>query len=147
MGIRHQIRFKDAGEDSIAVKAYKQACAEKPEIGELRPRMSTRRRRHIFFENSGICHYCAHAIDPKRERFEIIHIDAWAISRNDSNANTRPAHLKCHQRATAEEDLPLIAHIKRVEAFDRGFTGTTSPMPAGRNSPFKKKIGGRIERR
>lgn len=115
-------------------------------MGE-RHRMSTRRKKHIFVENAGICHYCGVKIDNKRERFEIAHVIALAMGGRDVNPNCRPAHVDCHRDATRRVDIPAIARVKRIADRHEGFHVAKNPMPGSRDSPWKRKMDGTVVRR
>ena len=52
----------------------------------------------------------------------------------------------CHKSKTRGQDMPRIAKAKRIIDRERGIK-KPSRFPCSRNSPFKMKIGGGIERR
>jgi 5-methylcytosine-specific restriction enzyme A len=112
-----------------------------------RPHMSARRREHLFHLHLGLCHRCALAIDPVRERFEIGHVIPWAISRDDSDENCQPEHYTCHRAHTNEVDIPLIAKVKRQYRNHNGFRVSARPMPGSKASPFRKRMDGTVEKR
>lgn len=113
-----------------------------------RPRMSTKRKRHIFFENNGICADCSQPIDAKHDRWEIAHLDGWWLSGKDANPYLRPMHFRCHLVNTRTVDVPMVAKVKRQQDRDLGFkTCATRPIDGSRNTPWKRKVGGRVERR
>ena len=109
-------------------------------------RMSTSRRARIFEQNDGICHICDQPIDGTRERWEVEHVIALEISRDDSDENLRPAHVNCHKEKT-KEDAKTIAKCKRVEAKHRGSFRTRNPLPGSKNSDWKQKVNGDWVRR
>jgi 5-methylcytosine-specific restriction endonuclease McrA len=112
-----------------------------------RRNMSTTRRRRIFLEADGICHICGCKIDGTKEAWDADHVIPLEISGDDSDENLRPAHRKCHQQKTAKEDAPTIAKCKRVEAKHSGAHRSKSTLPGSRDSKWKRKINGTVERR
>jgi len=108
-----------------------------------RRNMSTSRRARIFQAADGICHICNQPIDGTRDRWEVEHVIALEISRDDSDENLRPAHYRCHKEKT-KEDAAIIAKCKRVEAKHNGTFRTRNPMPGGRGDKRKRKVGGRV---
>ncbi|MEX5513587.1 HNH endonuclease [Pseudophaeobacter sp. 1A09344] len=112
-----------------------------------RRRMSTTRRAKIFKAANGICHICGCKIDGTKEAWDADHVIPLEISGDDSDENLRPAHRKCHQRKTAKEDAPTIAKCKRVEAKHSGAHRSKSTLPGSRDSKWKRKINGTVERR
>lgn len=85
-----------------------------------RRRMSTTRRARIFADHDGICHICGQPIDGTREAWDADHVIPLEISGDDTDANLRPAHKRCHVRKTAAQDVPAIAKAKRVHAKHTG---------------------------
>jgi len=52
----------------------------------------------------------------------------------------------CHSVKTRKLDVPAIAKTKRIIDRERGIK-KPSRFPGNRNSPFKLKVGGGVERR
>jgi len=104
---------------------------------------SKKDRARIFAASAGVCHLCKGQIQVG-EAWEVEHVIAYALTRDNSDENLRPAHVKCHRDKTAV-DVPAIAKAKRREAKHAGFT-----RPAGRlqSAPFPKpdKAARRAER-
>jgi 5-methylcytosine-specific restriction endonuclease McrA len=112
------------------------------------PRKSLTRnqRAELFLEHRGICHLCGTRIQAERgEAWEVEHVDAREISGRDDASNLRPAHIKCHKVKTAQ-DKAIIAKCNRIRNRHLGIK-KPSRFPGARNSPFKMKIGGGVERR
>jgi len=105
---------------------------------------SKKDRARIFAASAGVCHLCKGHIQVG-EAWEVEHVIPYALTRDNSDENLRPAHKKCHERKTRGEDIPAIAKAKRREAKHAGFT-----RPAGRlqGPPFPKpdKAARRAER-
>lgn len=89
-----------------------------------RKRFSVKDRARIFAANDGCCHLCGGKIDGVREAWEIEHVIAWELTRDDSDTNLRPAHKECHKRKTHGEDRPAIQKAKNRQAK---FTGAKKP--------------------
>lgn len=79
---------------------------------------SRKDRARIFALGKGCCHLCSGKIGVG-EAWEVEHLIPWAISRDDSDDNLRPAHKKCHAPKTVE-DVGVIAKLKRIEAKHNG---------------------------
>jgi 5-methylcytosine-specific restriction endonuclease McrA len=113
-----------------------------------RPRKSLTRnqRAELFLEHGGRCYLCGVAINAGRgEAWEVEHVEAREIGGRDDWANLRPAHVKCHKGKT-KEDSKIIAKCNRIR---NRYLGIKKPsrFPGNRNSPFKIKVGGGVERR
>ena len=107
--------------------------------------MSASRRARIFAAAGGICHICETRIDGVRERWDADHVVPYALTCDDSDDNLRPAHERCHRGRDSKtsDDVKVIAKAKRVERKHIGAAPTSRhPLPDGRNSPWKRKIGG-----
>lgn len=110
-----------------------------------RKRLSTRDRVKVFEAGGGICHICGGKI-AAGERWEVEHPIPLACGGADDATNWAPAHVKCHREKT-NEDAGKIAKGKRVKAKHLGAYRSSSPMPGGRGSPWKRTFGGRVVRR
>jgi 5-methylcytosine-specific restriction protein A len=97
---------------------------------------SAKDRARIFAANSGTCHICSGAISVG-EAWEVEHVIAWALTRDDSDANLRPAHKKCHREEKTGKDVAVIAQAKRREAIHTG-----AVRPKGFPKPMKpERVG------
>lgn len=108
-------------------------------------RMTPLRRARIFDSAGGVCHICECRI-LAGEPWEVEHVIALEISRDDSDENLRPAHVACHREKTAE-DAGIISKAKRVRAKHVGAWESKSPLPGGRKSKWKRKVSGEWVRR
>ena len=81
--------------------------------------LSTKDRARIFAANDATCHLCGGKIGVG-EAWEVEHVIAWELSRDDSDENLRPAHVKCHKVKTHKQDRPAINEAKRREAVHLG---------------------------
>jgi 5-methylcytosine-specific restriction endonuclease McrA len=109
-------------------------------------RMSTTRRARIFAAAKGVCHICGTDIDGTRERWEVEHVVPYALTRDDSDENLRPAHASCHSAKTAQ-DVTQIAKAKRVEAKHNGAYRPKATLPGSKASKWKRTVDGRTVRR
>lgn len=86
-----------------------------------RKRFTDKDRARIFANAKGVCHICGEKIDGTTQAWEIEHVIAWELTRDDSDDNLRPAHkLVCHQTKTHKQDRPAINEAKRREAKHNG---------------------------
>jgi 5-methylcytosine-specific restriction enzyme A len=84
---------------------------------------SKKDRARIFAANCGCCHLCEGKI-AVGEKWDVEHVIPWALTRDDSDANLRPAHVKCHAVKTAK-DVGDIARAERRRAKHLGYAPKT----------------------
>ena len=106
-------------------------------------RMSPTRRLRIFEAHKGTCHICGDKIDGTRERWEVEHIIAYALTRDDSDENLAPAHVACHATKTPQ-DVARIAKAKRVQRKHTGAHRPKSTLAGSKGSKWKRKISGEV---
>ncbi|MDI6026767.1 HNH endonuclease signature motif containing protein [Corticibacterium sp. UT-5YL-CI-8] len=99
-------------------------------------------RARIFASNNGCCHLCNGKIDGVREAWEIEHVIAWELTRDDSDENLRPAHKHCHAVKTHTQDRPAINQAKRREAK---FTGVKRPKGTIASPPKPPKASPKFD--
>jgi 5-methylcytosine-specific restriction endonuclease McrA len=115
-------------------------------VQQPRKSLTRNKRAELFLEHGGRCYLCGCIINAGRgEAWEVEHVEAREIGGRDDWANLRPAHVKCHKVKTAQ-DKAVIAKCNRVRNKHLGIK-KPSRFPCSRNSPFKMKIGGGVERR
>lgn len=107
----------------------------------FRLRRTTLQRLRIFEAHGGRCHICRGRIDGVAERWEVEHVIPLALGGEDGDHNIAPAHVACHVRKTAQ-DRRDIAKAERVRAKHQGARFTRHPLPDGRASLWKRKVGG-----
>lgn len=103
-----------------------------------RRRFTDKDRARIFANNDGVCHLCNQKIDGVREAWEIEHVIAWELTRDDGDDNLKPAHIDCHKRKTHGQDRPAINEAKRREAKFQGVKRPSSAL-SSRNKPKPSK--------
>jgi 5-methylcytosine-specific restriction endonuclease McrA len=112
-----------------------------------RRKLSTKQRLRIFEQAGGRCHVCGLKIQVG-EPWDLDHIIALALGGEDVDENLAPVHAKtCHRAKTSGGDVPAIAKAKRREARHKGAYRSKRPMPGGRDSPWKRKMDGKVVRR
>ena len=72
------------------------------------------------------------------------HIIPDAMGGEPTLENCQVLCRNCHGEKTAKRDVPAIAKAKRREARHIGAHKSRSPLPGGRGSPLKRKIGGGV---
>lgn len=112
----------------------------------FRRSLSPHKRLALFGLHKGVCHICGFPIDPVNDRWEMEHVVALELSRDDEDKNLKPAHYRCHKRKTAV-DAGLIAKAKRRELKHKGAWRSAQPMIGSRASGVKHKMRGGWERR
>jgi len=108
-----------------------------------RKHLSTTKRVKIFEKEGGKCHLCGLRI-LVGEAWDVSHEIPLANGGADDDTNWRVAHRTCHRKHTSTVDAPSIAKTKAIHAKHIGAKVSRSPMPGGRNSKWKKKIGGGV---
>lgn len=118
------------------------------DVGTTKRRsMSPRRRLRIWEAHRGMCCLCNQAIDGTREKWIVEHLRALELGGEDEDANCAPAHASCGLEKTSD-DHARAAKAKRVKQRQLGIKAASkTPMPFGRNSPFKRTMSGKVVRR
>jgi 5-methylcytosine-specific restriction enzyme A len=92
------------------------------------------------------CHVCKAAIDLKTRDWRADHIRRWAEGGRDTPDNLFPICLPC-DRVKAAIDTREVAKGKRTAERNIGIRRTQQPMPGSRNSPWRRRMDGTVERR
>lgn len=71
------------------------------------------------------------------------HVDPDYNSKDNSLENCAAVCPRCWRFKTDTYDKPLVAKTKRMAAKDCGLKRPKGTWGAGRNTPYKQKIGGR----
>ena len=104
-----------------------------------RKRFTDKDRARIFANAKGVCHLCNQKIDGVREKWEVEHVIAWELTRDDSDDNLRPAHVACHKQKTHKQDRPVINEAKRREAKHNGVKRAKSALAAKPKPPKQSR--------
>lgn len=112
-----------------------------------RKHWSTKARLAVFTAHNGKCHLCGGRIQASVEGWDLSHQIPLELGGADDDSNVAPAHRTCHRAHTAAVDQPAIAKAKRNEARHIGARRSRTPLPCGRDSPFKKTMSGKVIRR
>lgn len=96
---------------------------------------SAKERLRLFVLHGGICHFCSGKISERSEAWELSHDIPLELGGNDDDANTKPAHKKCHRAHTSAVDAPDIAKAHRRELKDRGAKVKKHKWPS---RPFRR---------
>jgi len=99
-----------------------------------RKKFTKKDRARIFAANAGTCHLCKGAITVG-EAWEIEHVIAWELTRDDGDDNLRPAHVGCHKHKTHTEDRPAINKAKRREGKHIGAIQPKQSIPSRLKPP------------
>ncbi len=108
----------------------------------MRKRRTSQQRLKLFLAQGGICYICGLKVQTG-EKWELEHERALSMFGADDEDNLRIAHVHCHKTKTAT-DLGSLAKAKRIVARHRGAHEARHPLPFGRGSKYKRKIGGKI---
>ena len=71
-------------------------------------------RARLFNLHGGKCHLCGNKINVG-EGWELEHVIAWELTRDESDENVKPAHVACHKIKTAD-DVRGIRKADRIKA-------------------------------
>ncbi len=102
-----------------------------------RKHFSQRERVRLFTLYGGQCYLCETPIKVG-DAWEIEHVIAWALTRDDSDDNLRLAHVHCHKIKTAE-------NVRDIRKMDRIFAKNIGAWPKPRGNsripsrPFQKR--------
>jgi len=107
-----------------------------------RAHISRTRRLALFRDQHGRCHLCDGLIRPG-EGWDLEHVIPLAMGGADDESNWALAHTKCHKSKTIR-DIMDLARAKLREARHLGIRQSRNPLPCGRDSDYKKKIGGKV---
>ena len=92
----------------------------------------------------GMCEGCGAKLFPPKLAYD--HDNPDGLTGEPTLTNCRVVCLPCHKTKTAKDQAD-IARAKRREARHLGAKRSSRPIAGGRNSPWKRKLDGTIERR
>jgi 5-methylcytosine-specific restriction protein A len=100
----------------------------------------------VILSQDGIC-ACGCGVKLGRgETIEIDHIVALINGGENRETNLQALRHGCHKNKT-KADVAVKAKTARIKAKHLGITKSKSPLPGGRDSAWKRKVGGGWERR
>ena len=109
-----------------------------------RIRLTTRQKLHVWEREKGRCYLCGIRLSAGAFIFE--HVLALELGGTNDLENISLTCLPCAREKT-KVDHSTSAKAKRQKAAALGLKVSRTPLPFGRNSPFKRKMNGKIERR
>ncbi len=107
--------------------------------------MPAMRRLRIFEKHGGKCVLCGSRIKAG-DTWTIEHLLALGLGGSDTDDNCGPAHEAC-RRIKDKADVTSIAKAKRIKAKHYGMVKRRSSFPCGKDSKWRKRIDGTVERR
>ena len=93
----------------------------------------------------GRCEGCTARLVPGKFRYD--HRIPDALGGKPTLENCQVACRDCHSRKTHTEDRPIMAKADRQRKSQAGVHTSSRPMAGGRNSPWRKRMNGRVEPR
>ena len=103
-------------------------------------------RRQAFERAKGRCESCTAPLFPGRYRYN--HILPDALGGKPVLDNCEVLCLSCDAPVTYEQDIPRIAKADRARAkIMDGQKRKSRPIPGSKDSPFRKRMNGTVERR
>jgi 5-methylcytosine-specific restriction protein A len=103
-------------------------------------------RLRVFDRDKGICQCgCTRKIRPG-DKWETDHIVAIINGGENRETNLQTLLEQCHDIKTGR-DVATKSDTYHKRARHLGLKRTRSPLPGGKNSPWKRKIGGGVVRR
>lgn len=112
-----------------------------------RKALSRMQRLKLFEAHGGVCVICGQAIRGG-EKWIDEHVRALGLMGTNDMDNRGPAHVRCAEVKTREQDVPAIAKAKRVKAKHLGIKSAKSrPIMGSKASGWKHKVNGDWEKR
>ncbi len=96
----------------------------------------------VFERHGGICYLKGRKILPG-DGWQADHVIALINGGGNRESNLAPALVEAHKAKTAQ-DVAIKAKTARVKAKHLGIAKSKSPLPFGRGSKLKRKIGGQV---
>jgi 5-methylcytosine-specific restriction protein A len=95
-----------------------------------------------FARAKGCCENCGAKLSPGNTEYH--HEIEAAEGGDNSLKNCRVLCKTCHGVVTRKVSIPRVAKIRRQRDKHTGAKRSASPMPCGRNSPYKKRMDGTL---
>lgn len=106
-----------------------------------RKRRSSRERERLLNLHDRRCYLCGQPIETG-EAWELEHVVAWELTRDDSDENVRPCHSRCHKPKTAED----IRIIRKADRQRWKHLGIAKPKRRMGWPGLRRKLDGTVER-
>src|SRR5690606_22040869 len=112
-----------------------------------RKKLSPTARARVFLAHDGRCAICTRKIAPG-EDYDLDHVLPLALGGADEASNLVPVHVDCH-RGKGGKTASDIGRIRKADRNAKRHAGIKkkSRMPGSRDSRWKKKMDGTVERR
>lgn len=107
----------------------------------MRREFSAKIKLAAFQRANGVCEMCGAQLKPGRIEYD--HRVPCALGGEATLKNCECICRECHSEKTHGQDRPAIYKAQRLEKKDAGIR-KRSRWPAGKDAPFKQKIGGGI---
>jgi 5-methylcytosine-specific restriction protein A len=108
----------------------------------MRREFSARIKVAAYERSQGRCEGCA--LPLQTGRFHYDHIIPDGLGGEPTLENCAVICRACHDDKTHRADVPRIAKMKRQKSAHLGAKTTARPLPAGRSSPWKKTLSGKV---
>ena len=110
----------------------------KTDDSKVPPRVRVR----VFEAHNGRC-YISGRVIRAGDRWDLDHILAIALGGKNRESNLAPVLSDSH-RAKTKEDVKVKSKIAAIKKKHLGLSKSKTPMPGGKSSKWKRKIGGGI---
>lgn len=111
-----------------------------------RKKLSPTARARVFLDHDGRCNICTRRIAPG-EAWDVDHELPLALGGADDASNWRPAHTSCH-RGKGGKTASDIGRIRKADrCAKKHVLKKKSRMAGSRDSGWKRKMDGTVERR
>jgi 5-methylcytosine-specific restriction protein A len=103
-----------------------------------RKHRSARERERLFLLHGGRCHLCGEKIRPPAA-WELEHVIAWELTRDESDENVKPAHVACHKPKTADDIRGIRKADRQRQKHNGAWPKSRRPL---RSERFLRKVSG-----
>jgi len=108
----------------------------------MRREFSARIKVAAYERSQGRCEACALPLQVGRINYD--HVIPDALGGEPVLENCEVLCRACHDDKTHRGDVPRIAKMKRQKSAHLGARKSARPLPAGRSSPWKKTLSGKV---
>lgn len=112
----------------------------------VRKKLSPTQRARVFLAHGGVCAICTRKIAPG-EDYDLDHVLPLALGGADEASNLVPVHVDCH-RGKGGKTASDIGRIRKADrCAKKHVLKKKSRMAGSRDSGWKRKMDGTVERR